>query len=138
MNKSDVECKREIISACYDLIQRYESPKGKMLFFNRTCSLCHVVSGNILTMMCRGCPLANKSGVVGCIGFATYKAASNSYRNVLSNVGLSKCYPNNKPTKEFIARANFFRKIIPILEKIPAKRFTPSGWEYFVELDREW
>lgn len=113
--------KERTIKACRELAAKYRKPEGKEFFRYAECALCKI-SGKMLSYQdnCYGCPLADKNGQQGCGKFRTYRNALNEKRGA------------------FNARAAFFDKIIPILEKIPASRFTKRGWEYFSELDRSW
>ncbi|KKM61140.1 hypothetical protein LCGC14_1534710 [marine sediment metagenome] len=113
--------KERTIKACRELAAKYREPEGKGLFFRRdSCPLCLIHDPNY-SAGCVGCPLADKGGDTGCIDFRTYKRAN-------------RC----RTSYSYNARAAFFDKIIPILEGIPASRFTKRGWKYFDELDRSW
>lgn len=120
--------KEQTIKACKELRKKYLDPKEKIFFDANFCSLCSIHTSNGCD--CKGCPLANKHGDGGCFEFKSGRKADASCKNG---------YPKRKkPNKAFVARADFFKKIIPILRKIPARRFTESGWTYFYELDRNW
>ena len=140
--------KRKAIDACWRLVMKYENPVGEKFFVSNSCPLCQIYYLNNKCIMkkrklwCQGCPLAREADdefpvVAGCTKFASY---INAKEVMFSNYGINICVSdsNNYPLEEFIDRANFFRKIIPILEKISPRRFTPSGWKYFKELDRNW
>ncbi len=107
--------KERTIKAHRQLAEKYRSGKGRF-FEVGYCSLCliHRLDGK-----CHSCPLANECGRMGCCDFMSYDAAV--YR---------------RSPEAFELRAQFHEKIIPILEKIPAERFTRKGWTYFNELDR--
>lgn len=125
--------KERAIQACKNLAGKYMKPQGKVFFKGENCGFCDIYFDAFEFRYCKGCPFAKTSGKVGCIQFNTYKKASvylglNTYK-----------YPKDLPThKTFIMAAKFLEKIIPILEKIPKERFTPSGWTYFNELNRDW
>ncbi len=113
--------KERTIKACRELAAKYREPKGETFFCDEHCPLCsiHYFPNR---GVCFGCPLAKQYSTVGCSHFSTYQSANKV----------------SAPPEAFNARAAFFDKIIPILEKIPASRFTKRGWEYFDMLDRSW
>ena len=124
--------KDRTILACWKLAEKYRKPQGEKFFLPGSCPLCKIHD----RFTCKGCPLATETGKSGCWQFKS---------NIKAQAFLSKfdsllnLYPaKNKTSITFISRAEFFEKIIPILEKIPAKRFTKKGWTYFNELDRAW
>lgn len=133
--------KQKTIQACLDLVYDYEHPHSKKgeFFYMGTCPLCKMYYYEN-EFECIGCILAEPNGSCGCCKFASYKKASRAYTKVArertstgNNVNLSE-----EVLVTFKTRANFFRKIIPILEELPNRKFTPSGWTYFKELNREW
>lgn len=87
------------------------------------CPLCHIhfiKDGN-----CKGCPLANRLGNIGCIGFSSYSA-------IIMSTHISEL-------KKALKRRILFHKTALIsLKYKPERFFTKSGWEYFSELDRNW
>ena len=109
------------IEACKYLVSKYRNAESKMGFFTSyTCPLCDIYPR---PKDCIGCPLASEHGRCGCVEFASYKRAS--------------ARPFSK--ENFEARAQFFEKIIPILEKLPPERFTKKGWKYTGDIiPREW
>lgn len=127
--------KERTIKACRELAAKYREPEGKTFFSTVSCPLCDIHEG---FYDCIGCPLADDCGEDGCVEFTTYLEAAEVAR-------VNGCFKIPTPEsakmpiqRAFDARAAFFDKIIPILEKIPASRFTRKGWEYFDELDRSW
>lgn len=112
--------KERTIRACRELAAKYREPEGEKFFSYADCPLC------LMHYCCGGCPLANEDGFRGCGKFRTYQKA------------VQHSQYNQRACKTFNARAAFFDKIIPILEEIPASRFTKKGWKYFDELDRRW
>lgn len=122
--------KEQTIKACKELRKKYLNPKGKRFFEMSHCPLCDIYTNE--DKDCVGCPFSDTYGSAGCLDFTT---SDKLWRYLLDKKSKSSKYRLNK---YFIARADFFKKIIPILRKIPAKRFTPSGWTYFKELDRNW
>jgi len=126
--------KDRAIQACRELAEKYRNPQGKRFFSVDNCNLCDihfVLEKSSEEKPCTGCPLSNEDQMGGC---SEFESATKARKQL---PGLH--YPNSSKTdKTFIARAEFFDKIIPILEKIPAARFTKSGWTYFKELDRTW
>lgn len=122
MNKS---YKVRAIEAAHKLIEKYENrPRGETLpmGFN-SCPLCHIYGPMLTNSTCKGCPLANHNGNLGCKEFISYP---------------NNWYTYNMKIKKYKQRIKFWKKVIPILESLPAKIFTPSGWRYFSELDRKW
>ena len=134
--------KQRTIEACEILQYKYSHPQRRTFFQIGFCSLCRIYNirlYNINSMPpCKGCFQSDKSGEYGCESYVTYMAAFKVLK--MTTHGLtSYMYPKDEPTyQEFINRANYFKKIIPILEKIPARRFTPIGWKYFKEISKEW
>lgn len=118
--------------ACRKLAAKYREPEGKVFFNYSECPLCQITV-DAFCGDCRGCPLAYKNGTKGCGKFRTYRRA---YARAYERYSFNLAFTPDVVT--FNARAAFFDKIIPILEKIPAKRFTKKGWRYFDELDRSW
>lgn len=140
-----VTYKEKTMRACKELIYKYEHPTGKEFFSIPECPLCNMYySRKGEDPRCIGCLLANKTAgrnaktfAHGCEEFSTYILARGKLASM--NVGFHDIlYKSEMLKEEFSNRASFFKMIIPILEKIPAKRFTPSGWIYFKELDRKW
>lgn len=124
--------KEQTIKACKELRKKYLNPQGRFFMDSNDCALCKIY--NSVSFSCYGCPLSTESFTnFGCTCFKTAKAVSR-----LASTKDDNPYKRKTPNKAFIARADFFKKIIPILRKIPARRFTPSGWTYFKELDRNW
>jgi len=136
MNKKK---KQRTIRACRELARKYRDPQGEYFFTYDDCLLCKIhFFRNFIDSKnnCLGCPLANKDGKKGCIEFKSFNKAYKKFNEISS---LSTFfYEDLKTPKEFIKRAEFFEKIIPILERIPAERFTKKGWRYFDELNRNW
>jgi len=74
--------------------------------------------------------IANK---YGCTYFSSYIDAMNAYNQWRED--------NSEKNhlimiEKFQRRAKFFRDIIPLLEKLPEKKFTPGWWSYF-DIDME-
>ena len=110
--------KRKTIAAVKELIALYET--GKHVIGNSdTCPLCsiHLIDTAWKRSSCRGCPLADKSGDIGCINFSSFKAAASG------NIQI---------------RIEFHKKILPILEKLPPYRFTKKGWKHVAAIKRSW
>lgn len=129
--------KNRTIQACKDLAEKYRKPQGKRFFNCADCALCRVHLRGSEKGACNGCPLGDDKDMFGCNYFESNKKA----RQVSEKYAPGKplVYPNSKKVSiKFIRRAEFFEKIIPILEKIPGSRFTNKGWKYFKELDRKW
>lgn len=130
--------KQRTIEACKQLADKYRKPKSEKFFGSNSCSLCNIFYTTNDTD-CISCPLATMGGRMGCIDFYTYRRASSVGTSRFNLICKPFLYPDNAVIiPEFLARAAFFDKIIPILQEIPARRFTRSGWTYFNELDRNW
>ena len=116
--------KQKAIKACEKLAHKYRNPTNEIFFKTSHCPLCDIYFTK--NQDCIGCPLNDElMYLFGCDQFNTYKKAEmNQY--------------SSRKKESFENRAKLFDKIIPILKKIPAKRFTPSGWTYFKELNRKW
>lgn len=128
--------KSRTIQACRDLAEKYRKPQGKDFFLAKSCNLC-IIHAKLVEdyLNCHGCPLAEESGLAGCSGFRSNQNA----RRALLPTALGITYsPNKRTSVHFYRRAEFFERIIPLLEQIPASRFTKKGWKYFKELDRSW
>ena len=128
--------KNRTIEACRELADKYRNPKGKQFFFVGTCPLCRLYSKHTDQKdghnSCKGCFMADEYAGAGCCEFQSYIEAIDSITGIYRKENISE------PTIEFLNRANFFEMVIPILEKIPSNRFTPSGWKYFDMISRNW
>ena len=125
--------KRKTISACRQLIKKYENVNKNTSFFKHAeCPLCDI--HYIWLDNCKGCPLANRNGTIGCPSFKTSRRVLELTEGFIS----SRRVINDELKKACQARADFFKKIIPILENIKEERFTKEGWKYFNELNRNW
>jgi hypothetical protein len=121
------EYKKATIEACKQLIEKYENPKENVFFDSEYCPLCMIYVSNFLD--CEGCFMTNKNGEGGCMAFKSYLEA-------FRYEGSERCYNNNRKyyyegQRAYQKRANFFKKIIPYLEKQPAEKFHPDTWTYF-------
>ena len=136
--------KGKTIEACEILIQKYKSATLRTkLFSHDVCPLCdiHLYSAGVYAK-CHGCPLADLNGEIGCLNFKSSRdlkdlkdliAFSDSDRE--TGIEVTDLIKFKEACQ---VRADFFKKIIPILEEIDEKRFTKEGWTYFEELDRSW
>lgn len=118
--------KERTLKACRELIEKYRHPKPEDVFFNcDCCPLCKIhLNTRAEVRRCLGCPLADERAKADCKNFSSYNEA-------VKAIFWKKC--------TFEKRAQFFEKIIPILEKLPAKRFTRRGWEFTGDIiPREW
>jgi hypothetical protein len=116
--------KEKTIMACHETIYKYRHPWefAPDDFFNTfTCSLCKLFRN--VDYKCKGCPLADKDGKMGCVNFVTYKSALRYFNRRKS----SKVEKN----EHFENRAQFYEMLIGIIEKLPEERFTRNGWQYF-------
>ncbi len=132
--------KQKTIEACKELIYKYKHPHGHAFFNQTVCPLC-IIHHNVLTASCSGCPLAVKYIFYGCLLFKSSQDAKETYLDILSRNelhGKAEFPLEEQVPKEFVARAKFFEKIIPILETLPKSKFTISGWTYFEEIKSDW
>ena len=123
--------KEKTIKAFKELIERYMRPIGQSFGHWDTCPLCEIFhvrrrklsrSRKSTIKDCQGCPLADKNGEMGCINFESYPHVDAD----------SKFTPFSiKQLEALERRAKFFEKYLPIIEKMPARKFTISGWSYF-------
>ena len=132
--------KERTIKACRELAAKYRKPEGRLFFCWLGCPLCHIHKPHPCTI-CDGCPLAETYSPPalhrpGCYQFRTAQNARKLVGDIYKGKGHKK--QNHMTNDAFDARAAFFDKIIPILEGIPAERFTKRGWKYFDMLDRSW
>ena len=111
--------KERAICACKSCSEKGDGA-GWLRFDGPIC--CVYENNGRTTECCRGCPFADQECGPGCVDFSSYRLAMLS--GDVNNAG-ELC-------------REFFAKVIPMLEKIPTKRFSPSGWKYFKELNRGW
>lgn len=143
-----VDKKERTLRGCRELAENYRNPVGKTFFNIHACPLCKIhykmfmPNKMLKSSPCRGCPLANKYGNSGCIKFKSGELARDTLMRASPSIYLNdlpiEIETANKIKEAFEARAKFFDKIIPILKKIPASRFTRKGWRYFYKLNRSW
>lgn len=127
--------KERTIQACRDLAHKYRNPEGREFFNIKSCALCRVHFSHrvYFDSDCRGCPLAKEDGAAGCSEFKSNDTAQRARFNADDDA------TDPKVRKAFEKRAQFFDRIIPILEKWPEERFTAEGWKYSgEEIPREW
>ena len=132
--------KERTIKAFERIIRKYRDPLGRRFFAYPDCPLCSIHAyGDIdgyEPVSCRGCPLADIDGRVGCTSFISYIYAYTAIKESLS--GMRYVSNVSASIKEaFDARAKFFEKYLSVIKNIPAERFTREGWKYFDELDRD-
>jgi hypothetical protein len=113
--------KERTIKAFEKLAWRYRNPLGLIFFTSSHCPLCVI---HDMMRGCRGCPLASKRGHGECFDFTSCRNARKKNRE------LTHIDSHDKPCKEFIKRAEFFEKYLPVIKKWPASRFTKKGWKY--------
>jgi len=133
--------KERTIEAMKNIAKRYrEKDQAGGLFTSLTCALCeiHKNHGGRFGNDCRGCPLADKIGFMGCIDFRSYNEAYESRKfqpiRTIPTYGWLEQYDR----KKLLARARFFENYaIPACEDIPEKQFTKRGFKYFnLDLDK--
>lgn len=136
--------KQKIIEAAKATLRKYRNPKGNVFNKFNSCAMCEAIGKKAWTN-CIPCPLAHKDGDIGCSEFksSVLKGSAivvDEYGKITNNTGgeFSK-YMKTKIRKQLKARANFYEDIIPILESMPEKRFTRSGWKFTDDrISREW
>ena len=127
--------KEKTIEACRELIKRYELMEDKHGWFaSYSCPLCNIHQ-DVSDECCKGCPLANDFMRAGCLDFNSAKELLLQYDRWQAG---SCNYDYNLFAEAAKNRAGFYRKIIPILKRIPKKRFTKEGGGYFKEINRSW
>ena len=132
--------KEQTIKAWKELIEKHKKPVGRRFFHTISCPLC-TIRQHIFG--CNGCPLSNRDGLIGCTDFASYKNLKNLSKTERCEDG-TMCFDsdyfcrqiNEKLNEAFNKIVESLEKYLPVLEKIPAERFTKEGWTYFEELDR--
>lgn len=120
--------KQRAIEAFKELQYKYEHPEGQIFRNIKTCPLCKIFYYN--NLYCIPCPQASQTPSHGCLRFYTLCIIP------------KKEYVNMADANEFCysfykQRAIFFKRAIPLLEKLPEKAFTKKGWKlkYFSFLD---
>ena len=142
--------KEKTIAACKELLKKYKRADIDKDTYGefRTCPLCQIYRINdrtnalvLLGYFCPGCFMASKppSTHCRCLTFASFKKVTKAvqkYRIDIDNL------PDNRAEAKIALheRGAFYEKIIPMLEKIPAKYFTPSSWKFkvFDIFKKEW
>jgi hypothetical protein len=123
--------KQRALEACRKIRDRYRNPDDDKYCTASKCTLCSIYSDGF---NCIGCPLSDNFGNSGCCDHDTYNDVLESLK--LGSYSLGSYYQNTpKCNAAFTKRAKYYDRIIPILEKIPERRFTPSGWRYFKEIE---
>jgi hypothetical protein len=127
--------KQRTLDACRELIEKYENfDDGKKYFNIDHCPLCQIYYGKIVTHRCPGCILSNSVGqIVGCNRFKSNERAQDAYSKYQSDD-----IDPQQLTTAFQSRADFFKKIIPMLELEPEENFEPENKHYFDKLNRSW
>lgn len=122
--------KERTIEAMEEIALRYRKKnQSEALFISSHCPLCRVHQSKTTPWAgsCKGCPLADDGGGMGCLEFKSYRKAYDSgYKHslVLSGAGYSR--------KALLKRAKFFEDYaIPAMKDIPKKQFTKTGWKHF-------
>ena len=125
--------KDKTLQAKDELIIKYterKMPKAHLGFFSTfNCPLCIIHSHD----NCRGCPLANIFGHPGCTSFESYnkimvRVDRMRKNNHSKNYGIILQDP--ELIESMLKRIEFWKKVTPILEEMPASRFTRKGWKY--------
>ncbi len=122
--------------------KKYRAPWGHRFFNSEECPMCGVEDYCL-----GGCPLTkenpagNEKGspdkVFRCFDMSSYKKAKKGFDRL--DISPGDRFPVDKLTPvpaSFVERAVFLDSIIPILETLPAKRFTLKGWTGFPEIEQ--
>lgn len=107
--------KERCVKAIYELIKSQE--EGTWL--PKKCPLCKIFFKKRIAQ-CKGCPVANKQGKPGCIGYTSYW--------IRDFAKLRK--EDNYYEYGSMARAMFWEKNLPEIITWPESQFTKEGWEY--------
>ena len=126
--------KEKTLIAIDELIKKYKETKLEHLSTTPTaCPLCIIHRGRDIinfSSNCKGCPLVDNKGSMGCIEFKSFK----NLENIMEEF---KYYSENDLIYDAIQnRINFWNYAKPLIEKHPNEHFTKKGWKYFNELDR--
>lgn len=88
------------------------------------CPLCDIFA------WCKGCPSANKRGGCDCDSQPTFRDWGEAF-----DLRKEKQISYQMACK---ARKVMWEKALPILEKLPASRFTKAGFKFFEEIKFMW
>jgi len=127
--------KERTIRAHKELIEKYQNPLGKQFFLDTSCPLCSIHnSGDEDDLIdCRGCPMANRSGSIGCSSHKTYDKAI----SILHPISMSRKVMIKSTVrlveKSFNLRAKYHEELIKYLRGLPESLFTKKGWTYLSE-----
>jgi len=125
--------KKTTIKAWRQQMARYESGPvvGEKYCCYSACALCRTCIAG-----CIPCPLCGMGALSGCIDFCSYKKLENAVR-ACSNSNNYLTIITPELTAAMKARHAFYKKYLSVLEGLPARRFTKSGFRGFPELKRE-
>jgi hypothetical protein len=133
-----ISYKDKTLAACGKLEEKYRTAIESYDFFcHGDCPLCEIYfhkswdSELHAIRTCYGCFMANKAGKPGCIEFNSYVTACDEYN-------ANDCIITGEVRELFNNRANFFKKVVPILKDMPEYNFRPSRKRYFKEISRGW
>ena len=85
--------KEETIRAFEKLSFKYRHPWGREFFDVATCALCKIHEG--ILNKCKGCPLADKDGNIGCGDFVSFEEARMSSTSINKGV-LNTIFPSKR------------------------------------------
>lgn len=148
MNEQGMEeFKKNVLDGLKMIEYLFENPrKGDIFFTARQCIMCMIYLRESPPALsdCRGCPFSDMNGDEGCSQLKNYKDANYKWRKICDEIPVAgtngilmiRIYPDKKEINpQFKLFAFTLRRAIDILKRLPAKRFTPEGWEYVKELD---
>lgn len=116
--------KQRTIDGCKELIKRYTENNPSY-----RCPFCNIYRvGN------------DRKGCVGCFMHKIKIFNNGHYGCTTFSSSITAAFMYNKTQKQRLRRAGFHKKCIPILQKIDAKYFTPTGWKEaaFKKIKRKW
>ena len=147
--------KEKTIKACFKLREKYLWPNFEKDFYFKDvyCPLCRIYRISNIDTGCIGCFQRDPCGPSVCGGYQwdSFEKAENAYDSYMDFLLYDKSFdPSGSVNQEkelledlrkaFIKRAEFFEKVITILQDIPEIYFDPEGWtqEAFEEIRNEW
>lgn len=146
--------KQRTLDAVRESIKRFKSPWGVRFFTPHHCPVCSIYAADYKRYTgCRGCYMAIEERFIddgkkkrifsqGCHEFKLYRNARVDYMKIKKKTFSYGCYypkSDDHPHRleSFANYSLYLEYVYGILETIDSKRFTPSGWTQFTEIDRD-
>lgn len=117
--------KERTILAVEELIKRYTEKipsELRKIGYVKHCSLCAIHFNLHAEFSCRGCPVADEDGDIGCGIFAYGKYKRGSFGAIRAN------RQSRKAACDY--RAKCYRELLKEIKMWPKERFTKKGWIY--------